>query len=191
MKKLSTLLGSLSLAVSVAACSSSPSSPVEPSVGAVSAAAASGGAETAGRGVPAKPGEETIVEIVLRDDGEFDVLQAAVIRAGLVDALSGPRQFTVFAPTDQAFADALGNGNEAAAIAAIQGMDVDALTNILLFHVTAGRHTSTSVLASPGYQMLNGQKLTRDQLAAAGIGPTDESASNGIVHVINSVLLPS
>jgi len=191
MKRLSTLLGSLSLAVSVAACSSTSSSPVAPSAGAATAAAASGEAATAGRGVPATPGEMTIVEIVLQDDGEFDVLQAAVIRAGLVDALSGPRQYTVFAPTDLAFATLLGGGDEGAAIAAIQGMDVETLTNILLFHVTAGRHTSTSVLASPGYQMLNGQKLTRDQLAAAGIEATDVSASNGIVHVINSVLLPS
>ena len=70
-------------------------------------------------------------------------------------------------------------------------MDTETLTNILLFHVTSGRRMSTSVLAAPSYQMLNGDKLTRDQLAGAGIAATDISAKNGVVHVINSVLLPN
>ena len=47
------------------------------------------------------------------------------------------------------------------------------------------------MLAAPGYVMLNGEKLTREQLSAAGIATADISASNGIVHVINHVLLPS
>lgn len=189
MKKISTLLGTLSLVASVAACSSSPSSPAAPSADA--AAGAGGSATTAGRGVPAKPGSMTIVGIVLEDDGEFDVLQAAVVRADLVDALAGATQYTVFAPTDQAFADALGGGSEAAAITAVENLDVDTLTDILLFHVTPGRRTSTSVLAAPSYEMLNGDKLTRDQLSAAGIAATDVPASNGMVHVINDVLLPA
>jgi hypothetical protein len=49
-----------------------------------------------------------------------------------------------------------------------------------------GRRISTSVLAAPQYIMLNGKTLTRDQLSAAGIAATDITASNGIVHVINS-----
>ena len=138
----------------------------------------------------AKPGTSTIVAIVLANDGEFDVLQAAVVRAGLVDVLNGKRQFTVFAPTDAAFIKTLGVADEAEAIAAVNALPVEALTNILLYHVTAGRHTSTSVLAAPGYRMLNGDRLTRDDLSVAGIAATDISASNGIIHVINSVLLP-
>lgn len=138
----------------------------------------------------AKPGTSTIVSIVIANDGEFDVLQAAVVRAGLVDVLNGKRQYTVFAPTDAAFIATLGAADEAEAIAAVNALPVDALTNILLYHVTAGRHTSTSVLAAPGYRMLNGDRLTRDGLAAAGIAVTDISASNGIIHAINSVLLP-
>ena len=55
----------------------------------------------------AKPGTSTIVEIVLADDGEFDVLQAAVIKAGLVPVLNGKGQYTVFAPTDAAFVKTL------------------------------------------------------------------------------------
>jgi uncharacterized surface protein with fasciclin (FAS1) repeats len=138
----------------------------------------------------AKPGDKTIVEIVLADDGEFDVLQAAVLRAGLVDVLNGTAQYTVFAPTDLAFVTTLGVATEAAAIAAVNGLPVDALTDILLYHVTNGRRNSNAVLGAPRYQMLNGDTLTRDTLVAAGIAATDISASNGIVHVINAVLLP-
>ena len=138
----------------------------------------------------AKPGNQTIVEIVLADDGEFDVLQEAVISAGLVDALNGKGQFTVFAPTDAAFIELLGAEDEEAAIAAVQSLDLDTLSDILLYHVTNGRRHSRSVLAAPQYEMLNGDKLTRDELVEAGIAETDISASNGIIHVINSVLMP-
>jgi uncharacterized surface protein with fasciclin (FAS1) repeats len=151
----------------------------------------------------AKPGEATIVEIVLADDGEFDVLQAAVIEAGLAGALSSlDDQFTVFAPTDAAFVatfrSLLGNAalTEAGTIAFVEAGGVDtafgagALADILLFHVANGRRTSTSVVSAPQYRMLNGDRLTRSQLVEAGIVATDISASNGVIHVIGSVLLP-
>ena len=151
----------------------------------------------------AKPGDSTIVEIVLAPDGEFDVLQAAVIEAGLAGALSSTNdQHTVFAPTDAAFVSTfravLGNGGltEAAVIAFINAGGVDtafgdgALANILLFHVTNGRRTSNSVVHAPQYRMLNGDRLTRDRLLEARIVATDISASNGVIHVIGSVLLP-
>jgi uncharacterized surface protein with fasciclin (FAS1) repeats len=138
----------------------------------------------------AKPGSSTIVQIVLQPDGEFDVLQAAVVRAGLVDALNGKGQYTVFAPTDAAFVATLGVATEEEAIAAVNSLPLDALTNILLYHVTEGRRTSRSVLAAPEYEMLNGEYLTRAELLDAGIKATDLSASNGVIHVINHVLLP-
>jgi len=150
-----------------------------------------------------QPGDQTIVGIVLANDGEFDVLQAAVIEAGLAGALSDPdSQYTVFAPTDAAFVatfralladDTL---TESDVIAFIQAGGVDtalgdgALANILLFHVTNGRRTSTSVVHAPGYEMLNREWLSRSQLLAAGIAQVDISASNGVIHVINAVLLP-
>jgi uncharacterized surface protein with fasciclin (FAS1) repeats len=150
----------------------------------------------------ARPSSATIVDIVLADDGEFDVLQAAVIRAGLAGALSGTRQLTVFAPTDAAFKTTfrglLGDNTltESDVIAFINAGGVDsafgdgALANILLFHVTNGRRISQSVVAAPSYRMLNGGTLTRTQLLSAGIAATDISASNGVIHVINDVLLP-
>ncbi len=137
-----------------------------------------------------KPAKPSIVEIVLKDDGEFDVLQAAVVRAGLVDALNGDNQLTVFAPTDAAFVKTLGVTNEAAAIDVVNSLPVDQLTNILTYHVTNGRLSAFSVLVRPSYKMLNGDRLTRHEVFRAGIAKVNVQASNGIVHVINSVLMP-
>jgi uncharacterized surface protein with fasciclin (FAS1) repeats len=151
----------------------------------------------------AKPGDATIVQVVLADDGEFDVLQAAVVEAGLAGTLSSPDvQLTVFAPTDDAFVatfravlgdDSLTEGDVVSFIDA-GGVDTalgaGTLADILLFHVTNGRRTSNSVVHAPGYRMLNGERLTRSQLLDAGIAAVDISASNGVIHVINAVLLP-
>jgi uncharacterized surface protein with fasciclin (FAS1) repeats len=194
MTKNLAALGIAALAFTVTACGSA-TSPVSPaSIPTVSGGLDAGEPTTSARpsfAAAARPGNLTIVGIVLQDDGEFDVLQAAVIRAGLVDALNGTTQYTVFAPTDLAFVTTLGVADEAAAIAAVNSLPIDTLTDILLFHVTEGRRNSRSVLAAPSYQMLNGATLTRTQLTAAGLAATDVSASNGIVHVINAVLLPS
>src|SRR6476469_7037961 len=182
------IIGGLAIgvfALVTAACSNA-SSPVAPTSGSVTTQGVGEAVDaSSGQAAGAKPGNLTIVGIVLQDDGEFDVLQAAVVRAGLVEALNGTTQYTVFAPTDAAFVTTLGVANEAAAIDAVNSLDVDALRNILLFHVTDGRRNSNSVLAAPSYVMLNGSKLTREQLSTAGLGATDISASNGIVHVIN------
>ena len=193
MIKILAAVSITALSFSVTACGSS-TSPVSPTSAASVPGATNDGNPTAVKpdsATAAKPGDLTIVGIVTQDDGEFDVLQAAVIRAGLVDALNGRTQYTVFAPTDLAFVTSLAVADEAAAIAALNSMPIDRLTDILLFHVTEGRRISRSVLAAPSYHMLNGATLTRTQLAAAGLAATDVSASNGIVHVINAVLLPS
>lgn len=139
---------------------------------------------------PGPQGTQTIVGLVVQEDGEFDVLQAAVIRAGLAETLAGAGPFTVFAPTDAGFTTTLGVANEAAAIAAVNGLPVETLRGILLFHVTSGRLNSTSVLATASYPMLNGQALTRTQLQAAGLVQADIAASNGVVHVVGAVLMP-
>ena len=124
----------------------------------------------------AKPGDATIVEIVLVADGEFDVLQAAVIEAGLAGALSDRPSSTRSSrqPTWRSCPPSeplLGNTGltEADVIAFIEAGGVDdafgdgALADILLFHVTNGRRTSTSVVAAPRYQMLNGSSLSRHE----------------------------
>ena len=143
-----------------------------------------------GSAAAAKPGSSTIVEIVLQADGEFDVLQAAVVKAGLVDLLNGKDQYTVFAPTDLAFVTTLGVADEAAAIAAVEGLPVRSADQ----HSGLSRHPRTpdQSLGVGGAVLPDAERgtLTRDALSAAGIAATDISASNGIVHVINAVLLP-
>jgi uncharacterized surface protein with fasciclin (FAS1) repeats len=188
-RKFATTLGIVALSLSVAACSSSDS-PTSPT----SIAGAADNSRAAARpdyAAAAKPGNLTIVGLVLQDDGEFDVLQAAVVRAGLVDALNGTTQYTVFAPTDLAFVTTLGVADETAAIAAVNSLPLEKLTDILLYHVTEGRRTSRSVMAASSYEMLSGATLTRSELLEAGFATTDISASNGIVHVIRAVLIPN
>ena len=146
-----------------------------------------------GTGAAKPPSQgDTIVDVAVAADG-FDVLVAAVQEAGLVDALSGNRQLTVFAPTDEAFgelgvtADNVGNVDFEAAVGA-------SLTEILTYHVTPGRRKANSVVNADELPTLNGEKidvagtdLNGDQ---ADIVDTNIEASNGIIHVIDGVLLP-
>jgi uncharacterized surface protein with fasciclin (FAS1) repeats len=151
---------------------------------------------------PAKPGPMSIVQRVLVNDGEFDILQAAVIEAGLANALDGRRQLTVFAPSDAAFVTTfrglLGNPGltESQVIDFIEAGGVDdalgagTLAGILKYHVIPGRRVSASVLGAPSYPTLNGSRLTRGELVTAGIAAVDIPASNGVIHVISGVLMP-
>jgi transforming growth factor-beta-induced protein len=124
--------------------------------------------------------------------GEFDHLIAAVVRAGLVDTLSGNRQFTVFAPTDGAFErlfDALG-------VDGIDDIPVPVLTAVLLHHVAAGERFSGDVLGATRVRMLD-KSFTHPSLDngvpsidGATILVPDVDVSNGVIHVIDTVLLP-
>lgn len=140
----------------------------------------------------AQPGSETIVEIAAGSE-DFEVLVAAVTRAGLAGALSGNDQLTVFAPTDAAFEETFEADEEALKDLINSGALDGSLADILLYHVTEGRRISTSVLAAPEYEMLNGDTLTQEELLTAGLGqgPLNISASNGVIHVLTEgVLLP-
>ena len=132
---------------------------------------------------------DTIVDIAVEND-DFTVLVAAVQETGLVDVLSGNRQLTVFAPTDEAFedlADELGVDVE-------DLLELDNLEDILLYHVTSGRRYSESIVNAPRVGMLNGQEVDVDGTdlndGQAGIVIPDIEASNGVIHVIDGVLLP-
>jgi uncharacterized surface protein with fasciclin (FAS1) repeats len=120
--------------------------------------------------------------------GEFSTLIAAVVAADLVDDLDGRRQFTVFAPTDAAFAKlGLNAGN-------IGSLDKATLTNILLYHVAPGERFAADVLASSKVRMLNKHFAAVDASAGtidgAPIIATDIDVSNGVIHVVSGVLLP-
>jgi uncharacterized surface protein with fasciclin (FAS1) repeats len=135
----------------------------------------------------------TIVDVALAvnaQSGEFSTLIAAVVAADLVGALSAVGQRTVFAPTDAAFAELGLNA------ANIGDLPKDALTNILLYHVTTGRRDAGSVVSSSRIRMANGGFTTiglKDggaYINDSQIVITDVEASNGIIHVIDGVLLP-
>lgn len=131
--------------------------------------------------------EGTIVDLAVNNG--FNVLAAAVTEAGLIETLSGNRQFTVFAPTDAAF-NAVGITENN-----VGGLDDDVLLDVLLNHVTPGRRYSPSVVNVPKVRMLNGEFVTVEgtvlnggeaELQASDF--VDLEASNGVVHVINGVL---
>lgn len=129
---------------------------------------------------------------------EFSVLMAAATKAGLVDVLSGfgpYDQLTVFAPTNQAFVDFLQVADVDAAIATINGLSPEALTPILLYHVVEGRVYSSD-LSSGWVTTLNGSfdldlgSLTIDENAMLIADLLNVQATNGVIHVINAVLMP-
>jgi transforming growth factor-beta-induced protein len=123
-------------------------------------------------------------------DGRFTTLVAAVEAAGLVDALKAEGPFTVFAPTDDAFA-ALPEGTVEALLA-----DIPALTDILLYHVVDGKVTAEQVMELTQAQTLQGQYVDikvedgKVMIDNAQVIITDIEASNGIIHVIDAVILP-
>jgi uncharacterized surface protein with fasciclin (FAS1) repeats len=124
--------------------------------------------------------------------GRFDTLVAAVKAAGLVDALKGPGPFTVFAPTDEAFAKLPPGTLENL----LRPENKDQLRNILTYHVVAGQVTAKDVLKLGSAKTLEGGSLTiRSENGGvmvnnAHVTKTDIAASNGVIHVIDTVLLP-
>ena len=120
--------------------------------------------------------------------GIHDTLVTAVIQAELLETLQGDGPFTLFAPTDQAFADA---GIDLAALNTAEGKAI--LSDILLYHVHIGSLSSTDITEGMQLQMVNGDNTTLSLVTGingANITLADVSTSNGIIHVIDQVLLP-
>lgn len=123
--------------------------------------------------------------------GGFTTLLAAVEAAGLVDTLKGDGPFTVFAPTDEAFA-ALPAGTLEALLA-----DTEALSQILLYHVVAGQVTADQVVELDTAQTVEGSDVTirvengKVFINDAEVVATDILTSNGVIHVIDQVILPA
>ena len=121
--------------------------------------------------------------------GDFTTLVAAVEAAGLVETLKGEGPFTVFAPTDAAFA-ALPEGT-------IEGLlaDPEALAAILTYHVVAGKVMSTDLTDGMTATTVNGAEITIGTTGGvtvngANVVTADIEASNGVIHVIDAVILP-
>ncbi|PKO15979.1 MAG: adhesion lipoprotein [Chloroflexi bacterium HGW-Chloroflexi-10] len=132
---------------------------------------------------------QTIVDIAAAD-GRFTTLVAAVQAADLATTLSGEGPFTVFAPTDDAFAK-LPAGTVEALLA-----DVDTLTSILLYHVVSGTVMAADVVELTSADTVNGLPVDikvmdgKVFINEAEVIITDIEASNGVIHVIDTVILP-
>jgi len=122
--------------------------------------------------------------------GQFKTLVAAVQAAGLVDTLKGPGPFTVFAPTDEAFAKIPKEKLEALL------KDKPALTAVLTYHVVPGKVMAADVVKLNSSKTVQGKSVTiaakdgKVQINGATVVKTDIICKNGVIHVIDAVLLP-
>jgi uncharacterized surface protein with fasciclin (FAS1) repeats len=122
--------------------------------------------------------------------GQFKTLISLVERAGLADTLAGPGPFTVFAPTDKAFAKVPKKTLNALL------KDKAKLRAVLLYHVAPGKLTAKKVVRKSSIKTVNGARVdvrvrgSKVYLDKARVTTADIAASNGVIHVINRVLIP-
>ncbi len=136
---------------------------------------------------------ETIVDIAVGNP-DFSILVSALTEAGLVETLSGDGPFTVFAPTNAAFEQALAD----LGVTAEELLAREDLADILTYHVVPGKVLAADVVGLDGTSVatVNGAEvaITVDgetvMVNDATVTATDIEASNGVIHVIDSVLLP-
>lgn len=177
MRKASLLYVLLAVALFVGACTPAPTA--QPPVSEPTKAPVATMAPTA----------KDIVDTALAD-GRFKTLVAAVQAAGLVDTLKGEGPFTVFAPTDEAFAK-LPAGTVEALL-----KDPAKLKDILLYHVVAGNVMAADAAKLTSANTVQGQAITikaeggKVMINDATVIIADVKASNGVIHVIDTVLLP-
>lgn len=136
--------------------------------------------------------QKTIVQTAI-DAGNFNTLVAAVQAADLVNTLNGRDQFTVFAPTDEAFAKL----DPATIQTLLKPENKGQLAGILTYHVLSGRVNARDAYDLRSAMTVNGQRLALDfqgdglRVGDSKIVVTDIQCSNGVIHVIDTVLLPS
>lgn len=136
-----------------------------------------------------------IVEIAASNP-DFSTLVAAVQKAGLVDALDGPKRVTVFAPTNDAFDALAAELGYSDGMALINALSAEQLTPILLYHVTNGNRALNSLFPPKTVRMLSGDlaETTRSggvrYIDGQPIIASNIRASNGFIHVIGGVMMP-
>ena len=142
---------------------------------------------------PTCSGSQPTIAEVAQNDGRFQTLLAAVEAAGLTETLQNSDEYTVFAPTDAAFAK-LPKGTVETLL---KPENKEALKAVLLYHVVPGNMAAKNVVSSKNLMTANGQRL---DIRMGDMGPkvddariilTDIKGSNGTIHVIDSVVLPS
>lgn len=139
----------------------------------------------------ASAAEEKTIVGVAAGAGQFNTLVAAAKAAGLVDTLNGSGPFTVFAPTDEAFAKLPAGTVENL----LKPENKEKLAAILTYHVIAGKIMAADVKTSSP-KTVNGKEVAikveggKVMFGAANVVKTDIAASNGVIHVIDSVVIP-
>ena len=141
-------------------------------------------------GVSASAEEQDIVGIAAGSE-DFSILVAALQKAELVEALQGEGPFTVFAPTNAAFEKLLAQLN----VTAEDLLGQPQLADVLLYHVVSGNVLSTDLQNGMTAATLGGQTITVDltdgvKINTSSVVTADIKASNGVIHVIDSVLIP-
>ena len=143
--------------------------------------------------VPARAAED-IVDTAAKA-GAFDTLVAAVKAAGLVDTLKGTGPFTVFAPTDEAFKKLPAGTLESL----LKPENKGKLVSILTYHVVPGSYDAARITAEKskqyGLKSVQGAEIAVDtrsgvKVSGANVTKTDIKTSNGVIHVIDAVILP-
>lgn len=134
---------------------------------------------------------KNIVETAV-EAGSFKTLVAAVTAAGLVETLSGTGPFTVFAPTDEAFAKIPSE----TLTELLKPENKDKLVGILTYHVVAGKVLAADAAKLTEAATVNGQQIKIDatngvKINDATVTTADVETSNGVIHIIDAVLMPS
>ena len=190
MQRIIAAAAIIGLGIAAAGCTSAPMAT------SAAPAPASSSAASSTPTISASAAEMDIVDTAVAA-GSFGTLATALTEAGLVETLKGEGPFTVFAPTDEAFA-ALPDGALDKLVA-----DKKALTGVLTYHVISGEVMASQVTGMNGQKVktVQGGEITikvadgKVSLTDAGntvnVIQTDVTASNGVIHVIDGVLMPS
>lgn len=135
--------------------------------------------------------KKDVVDVAV-ENGSFNTLVAAVQAAGLVDTLKGDGPFTVFAPTDEAFAKL----PEGTVEMLLMPKNKEQLVAVLTYHVVSGKVKAADVIKLDSASTLQGQSVMVStsggnvMINKANVVLADVEASNGVIHVIDTVLLP-
>ncbi len=146
-------------------------------------------ATTASAGADQSAAKRDIVQTAVAA-GKFKTLASLLTKAGLAGTLKGKGPYTVFAPTDAAFAKVPKSTLDAL------GKDKAKLRAVLLYHVASGRLTAARVVKRTSVKTLNGRSVrisvsgSKVSVGGARVTTADVKASNGVIHVINKVLIP-
>jgi uncharacterized surface protein with fasciclin (FAS1) repeats len=140
-------------------------------------------------GMSAAEDEEMMTIVETAAEENFSTLVAAVDAAGLTETLNGEGPFTVFAPTDEAFDNLF-------ASVEIDMNDTETLTEVLTYHVASGEYMEADVVNMTEIETLEGGELSVEvtdagvMVGGANVTATDIVCSNGVIHVIDAVLMP-